>query len=194
MLFSLQAISFKANQCAKTTTLHLALFFLSSQSFDMDASSLFLPALVLLSYQKIIFGWREWGRGPRVPIAGTAGSAQVGAAGWCQRFKYSHRTDLGWAKNYSGRRRGGEVSDVTGSCHLGKPFIGAQYLWVCNVSSSSWASLYFSKCAIVPYLDCLHIKPYMFFQWCSVRNLLCKLSDAHRSTNVNSFISPNQNY
>lgn len=65
----------------------------------------FLPALVL-SYQKIIFGCREWGRGPRGPAGDTAGSTQVGAAGWCQRFKYSRWAKLGRAKDCSSRRRG----------------------------------------------------------------------------------------
>ena len=50
--------------------------------------------------RRLFWGWREWGRGPRGPAADTAGSAEVGAAGWCQRFKYSHQTELGWAKIY----------------------------------------------------------------------------------------------
>lgn len=81
-VFCSQATSFSAKtQRGQTTSSHLALFFFSrSGSFDVDASSLFLPPLVP-SYLKIIFGWGEWGAGPRGPEADTAGSTQVGAAG-----------------------------------------------------------------------------------------------------------------
>lgn len=120
----------KLTTVGETTSFHLALFFLSSRSFDMDASS-FSSSYVLLSYLKIIFGWREWGGGPCVPTADTAGSAQVGAAGWCQRFKYSHWAELGWAKDYSGWTGGGGL------------LLGYTCPWLC-VSSAS-LSLYFHK-------------------------------------------------
>lgn len=108
-VFCSQATSFSAKtQHGQTTTSHLALFFFFSRSgsFDVGASSLFLPPLVP-SYLKIIFGWGEWGGGPRGPEAAAAGNTQVGAAGgWVSQVRALTLDKKGRAKKWGGKAWG----------------------------------------------------------------------------------------
>lgn len=89
-VFCSQATSFSAKPSVAKQLARIwpySFFFPRSGSFDVDASSLFLPPLVP-SYLKIIFGWGEWGGGPRGPEADTAGSTQVAAAGgWVSQVR-----------------------------------------------------------------------------------------------------------
>lgn len=109
------AISFKANQHGRTTSLHLALFFLFSRPFDMDASSLFLLPLVLLSYLKIVLDGENEAKDPVVQPRRASRLIQL--------------VGVSSSSGHSGEHIWFERWDGTGSCYLKTPVSAAQNIW-----------------------------------------------------------------